>query len=101
MSRSVRIRLFGPDVRMFRTCADGYVTGWTVETDASMMEGRWGSMVWKPVGPGARTGSPKEWALVPSMTGIHRTRRAAKARAARLWRQHEARGKARNGEHTP
>lgn len=88
-------RIFGPTPKysLFRTCADGYLTGWLTEP----FEGRYASMVWKPVGAGARGGkaTAQEWRLIDSMTGIHRTKRQAKARAARIWRQHEEKGKTR------
>lgn len=87
-------RFAPPPHRMFRECADGWLFGWTIKPTA-MTEGRYASLAWKPVGPGARSGRAQRWDPVPAMFGIHRTRRQAKARAARLWRQHEARGLAR------
>lgn len=85
-------RLFGPlpRYRMFRECADGYLVGWTTEP----IEGHYASMVWRPTGKGSRSGKAERWSMVGEPV-IHRTRKAAKARATRLWFQHEQRGKGR------
>lgn len=91
-------RLFRePRHRTFRECADGWIFGYTIDPTDPIMEGRYASLVWKPVGKGARSGKGRaeRWDPVPTLFGIHRTKRQAKARAARLWRQHEARGLAR------
>lgn len=62
----------------------GPMFGWTLEP----IEGRYGSMVWWPRGRGSRSNRAERWQLVEELTGVHDTRREAKARALRLYRAH-------------
>ena len=80
-----RRRERAPRFRYFQSGA-GPIFGWLTEP----LEGRFASMVWVPVGPGARSGRAEEWAMVEAATSVHRLRKDAKARALRLYRAHEA-----------
>ena len=60
--------------------------GWTfIYTTETFGDGKYGSAIYRPTGKGARSGKGKvtEWTLTREQH--HRTRRAAKARALRLY----------------
>ncbi|MGH7487632.1 MAG: hypothetical protein ACREMY_18815 [bacterium] len=52
------------------------------------VEGKFGSFVMKPVGPGSRSGKAEQWDSVLSTVVEHRRRKDAKARALRLFQKH-------------
>jgi hypothetical protein len=59
---------------------------WTTER---MGDGKYASTVYVPKGKGSRSGDPQRW---ESRREVHHTtRKAAKARALRLYREHQAR----------
>lgn len=82
-----------PRYRYFET-PDRWMFIWTVEriTDDDDRE-RYASAVYVPKGRGARSGDPSRWVVRREVH--HSTRRAAKARALRMYRQHadELRGR--------
>lgn len=57
------------------------------------VDGRYASFVYRPIGKGARTGKATRWERVDSggrwKLVTHSTRKAAKARALRLYRKHQ------------
>jgi hypothetical protein len=57
---------------------------WTVEKNPG--DGKYASFVYKPIGKGARSGKATRWELVERKTVEHSKRKAAKARALRLYR---------------
>lgn len=84
VSREPRWRYFG--------ARGGPMFFWTVEKydeDAhwSKVAGRYVSGVYKPIGKGARSGAATRFELVESKCTGHKTRKAAKARALRLYKQ--------------
>ena len=76
-----------PRFRYFqcRVCRTGFL--WTTER---FSDGKFGSAVLVPTGPGSRSGKPSAWRTTRE---VHvNTRKAAKARALRLYRQHHHMG---------
>ena len=71
--------------RYFET-KDGWMFGWTVEKgwDDDERHG-YQSFVYQPKGKGSQSGKATRWVLTRVVT--HSTRRAAKARALKLFRQ--------------
>lgn len=85
-----------PRWRFFQT-PDGYRFFWTTEKyedDAHWMAGKYVSGVYKPVGKGSRSGKASRLELIESKCVGHKTRRAAKARALRLYNQQKAKAHA-------
>jgi hypothetical protein len=79
-----------PRYRYFES-KDGWMFGWTVEklwSPEDSYHGKYQSFVYMPKGKGARTGKAEEWVLRSVTT--HSTRKAAKARALRLFQQRKA-----------
>ncbi len=74
-----------PKHHRYRMCKDGYIIGYLT----APIEGKYVSLVWQPKGKGARSGHPAYWGLSERLMVQHSTRKAAKARAVRLWMQHE------------
>jgi hypothetical protein len=61
---------------------DGAMFFWTTET---LAEGKYASGIYQPYGPGARSGTAKVTQWKPVRVVEHSTRKAARARALRLW----------------
>ena len=76
-----------PRSRYFQT-SDGTMFLWTTER---MGDGKYGSAVYVPKGPGSRSGKRAVTRWEVSRERHHATRRAAKDRAYRLFLQHRAR----------
>lgn len=77
--RQVRFRYFQR--------GNGPMFCWTIEK----IDGKYQSYVYRPTGPGTRVGKAEEWQLVEAPTSKwkqvrHAKRKAAKARALRLYR---------------
>lgn len=71
----------------FWAAKDGWRIAYTTERiTGGPFDGRFATMAYKPVGKGARTGKANEWRRV-YYRGFS-TRRAARARAEALYRQH-------------
>lgn len=73
-----------PRYRYYQT-SDGTMFIWTVER---MGDDKYASAVYVPYGPGARSGKPTKWRARREVH--HKLRRAAKARAYALYREHRA-----------
>lgn len=68
-------------------CGDGWIVGYTTQRiDGGRFDGRFAAMAYKPVGKGARSGNAGEHVRV-YFRGFT-TRKAARARAERLYEQH-------------
>lgn len=73
---------------------DGWIIVYTTErVDRGRWAGKFVTMAYKPTGPGARTGKAQRWTRVYARPFA--TRKAAKARATDLYRQHSPRWDAR------
>ena len=68
-------------------CRDGWIVGYTTQRiDGGPHDGRFAAMAYKPTGKGARTGKASEHVRV-YFRGFS-TRKAARARAERMYEQH-------------
>ncbi len=75
--------------------ADGTMFLWTVEPfnlvrKDQLAQGKYESVVYRPYGPGSRSGKASRWKRDESTASLHTLRRDAKARALRLCEEHEA-----------
>lgn len=78
---------------LWRTCADGWVVGYTTERIVGgEHDGKYATLVYKPIGRGARGGrkTATQWELVKQQPAA--TRKLARARGVKLWKQHEGKG---------
>jgi len=73
-----------PRYRYFQT-PDGTMFIWTTE---KMGDGKYASAIYQPTGEGSRSGKAKVTEWKPVREVRHATRVAAKARALKLWRDH-------------
>ena len=67
---------------------------WTVEPfnlrdKTDVAQGKYESVVYRPCGPGSRTGNATRWERDESTASLHALRRDAKARALKLYREWE------------
>lgn len=85
LAEALRQRGILPDIARYRywSAPDGTQFHYTVER---LADGKYASAVYVPKGKGARSGKPAM--LVARRIVHHSTRRAAKARAYRLYQQH-------------
>jgi hypothetical protein len=75
-----------PNYRYWET-ADGRMFLYTTEV---FEDGKYGSAIMQPYGPGARSGKKNVTRWKPVREVHHLTRKAAKARAYRLYTEHKA-----------
>ena len=82
-----RLRPLLPREALWRFFTDqrGVKYCWATES----MDGKYASWVYQPVGKGSRSGKPHEWKLTKRVN--HKLRKAAKARAYRLYQAEEQR----------
>lgn len=79
-----------PRYRYFQAGA-GPMFGWYVEAPTEgQRAGLYASFAYRPVGPGSRSGKATRWEYVDEAESWHRLRRDARARALRLYREHQA-----------
>ncbi len=74
--------------------ADGTMFVWTVEPynlrwPDQVAQGKYESVVYRPYGPGSRSGKASRWKRDDGSASLHVLRRDAKARALRLFNEHE------------
>ena len=66
---------------------------WTVEPFRTMYgssaDGKYESVVYRPIGPGSRSGKARRWERDETSASLHALRKDAKARALRLFREWE------------
>jgi hypothetical protein len=75
-----------PRYRYFQR-SNGPMFFWTVEKAG---DGRYHSGVYRPYGPGSRSGQATRWKMDDDAYGRHELRKDAKARALRLFREWQA-----------
>lgn len=89
-------RMYGVAAQAEWSCEDGWVVAYTTSrVQYGPHDGRFLAMAYKPVGKGARTGKASRW--VRAYQRPFTTRKAARARAERLYYQHSPKAAARHG----
>jgi hypothetical protein len=74
-------------------CDDGWIVGYTTERiKGGSGDGKFAAMAYKPVGKGARSGDPSEHEM--NYWRLFSTRKAARARADKMYDQHNAKAQA-------
>jgi len=89
-------RIHGTAAQQTWTAEDGWLIGYTTSrVEGGPHHGRFVTMTYKPTGAGARSGNAERWER--TYVRAFATRKAAKARALALYRQHSPKWDAKHG----